>query len=371
MALTDPLEARLVPRPAGRLRVGLVIPQSGPLGLTGPSALDAALLAAHEVNTGDRVRGRALDLVLVDGGRRPAEVAAEVAALTAVGAVDALVGFHTSDVHRAIETVVGGRTPYVFTPPHEGGRRRAGVVCLGPDPARQLRGPIAWLTRTHLLRRWALVGSDYIWPRSVHRHARRLVAEQGAAVVLEARVPLGGVDERLDRLLDDLATSRADAVLLSLVGRDLAAFNAAARAAGLDRRLVRLSGALEENGLMASDGDRTGTLYAAMSSFTSLTDDAHLDLAARHAALLGPQAPVLDSYAEGVHDGIHLVASLASRDALDALVATDRTPLSRSAPEVGAVRSRRGMHLARAEAFGFEVVAGAPTGRTRDPSIWK
>lgn len=363
--LTDPLEAQHLPRPAGRLRVALAVPQSGPLGLTGPSALDAALLAAHETNAAEQLPGRVLDLVLVDAGRRPAEVALDVAGLAAGGLVDAVVGFHTSDVHRAVESALGGRTPYVFTPPHEGGRRLPGVVCLGADPTRQLRGPIAWLTEVHRLRRWALVGSDYIWPRAVHRHARRLVAEQGASVVLEARVPLGGLEDRLERLLDDLVGSRADAVLLSMVGRDLATFNTAARRAGLDQRLVRLSGALEENGLMAARGDRTGTLYAAMPSFASLADDDHADLAARHEALLGPRAPVLDSYAEGVYDGVRLVAALARRDALDA------ASLSRGVPEVADLRRRRGMHLARADAFDLAVVAGAHEDTGRSPSIWK
>jgi ABC-type branched-subunit amino acid transport system substrate-binding protein len=357
----DPLEAQLEPPAPGRLSVGLVIPQSGPLGLTGPSALDAALLAAHEVNTSGGVHGQPVELVLVDGGRAPALVAAEVGRLARSGVVDTLVGFHTSDVHRAIEVEVAGRTPYVFTPPHEGGRRLPGVACLGTDPSQQLRGPLAWLTRHHHLRRWALVGNDYIWPHSVHRHARRLVHAQGASVVLEAQVPLGGLAVRLDRLLEDLRTSGADAVLLSLVGRDLATFNSAARATGLDQRLVRLSGALEENGLLASDGDRTGTLYAAMSSFTSLTDEGHLGLAARHSALFGPQAPVLDSYAEGVYDGVRAVAALARRDALHPETLAD------ALPTVADPRRRQRVHLARADAFAFEVVPAA----ARDASIWK
>ena len=234
--LTDPLDALHERREPGRLRVGLVVPQSGALGLTGPSAVDAALLAAHELNTGGGVRGRYVDLVLVDGGRAPAEVAAETGRLCEAGAVDAVVGFHTSDVHRAVEVVVAGRTPYVFTPPHEGGRRRVGVVCTGVDPGRQLGGPIAWLARHHAARRWALVGNDYIWPQAVHRQARRAVAAAGGRTVLERRVPLGGVAAGMERLLDDLRGARPDALLLSLVGRDLARFNAGLRHAGLDSR---------------------------------------------------------------------------------------------------------------------------------------
>ena len=202
------------------------------------------------------------------------------------------------------------------------------------------------------VRRWALLGNDYIWPQAVHARAPGMVATAGGRVVLDRRVPMGRVGERLDLLVDELRAVRADAVLLSLVGRDLAVFNAALRHSGLDRTLVRLSGALEENGLLACDGDRTGTLYAAMSSFASLTDDRHLALAARHRALLGPEAPVLDGYAAGVYDGLHLVASLAEQQLLrpDLLAPTVRRVLARDAAW-GAV------HLARADGLSFQVVA--------------
>jgi urea transport system substrate-binding protein len=350
--LTDPLQAQLAPRADGSLRVCLVVPQSGPLGLVGPSALDAALLAAHELNVAGGARGRYVDLVLVDGGREPAVVAREVDLLCAAGAIDVVTGSHTSDVHRAIEAVVAGRTSYVFTPPHEGGPRAPGVVCIGTDPLRQLRGSLAWLAMRHKARDWALVGNDYIWPRSVHRVARQVVARNSGRVVLERQVPLGGVAATADRLLDDLRRSRADAVLLSLIGRDLATFNTALKRSGLDRSIVRLSGALEENGLMATGGDDSGLLYASMSSFASLVDDRRLGLVERHRALFGAQAPVLDTYAEGVYDGMHLVGALANEDSL----APERVAPA-TLRLTSATVPRRDVHLALADGLEFAVVS--------------
>ena len=350
--VTDPLEAQLLPRPAGLLRVCLVVPQSGALGLAGPSALDAALPAAPEVNVAGGARGRRVDLVLVDGGRDPQTVATEVRRLCDAGAVDVVTGFHTSDVHRAIEKVTARRVPYVFTPPHEGGRRAPGVVCIGADPLSQLRGSIAWLTAAHRVRHWALVGNDYIWPRAVHRVARQVVARHGSRVVLERRVPLGGVRAGVGRLVDDLRRSGADAVLLSLVGRDLATFNAALKHSGLHRSLVRLSGALEENGLMAAGGDDSGLLYASMSSFATLDDDRRLGLLERHRALFGPEAPVLDTYAEGVYDGVRLVTRIAHHDAPAAPLAAAATAAT-SAPTT---TTRPDVHLAVADGLQFAVV---------------
>ncbi len=346
----DALEARFTPRATGIFRVCLVVPQSGALGMVGPSALEAAVLAVHEVNVAGGVRGSFVDLVLVDGGREPATVAAEVADLCSANAVDVVTGLHTSDVHRAVESAVARRTPYVFTPPHEGGQREPGVVCTGTDPGRQLRRSIEWLTVSHSLRSWALIGNDYIWPRSVHQVARRLIADVSSRVVLEQLVTLGQVLPNVDRMIDQLRRSRADAVLLSLVGRDLAVFNSALRHSGLDRRLVRLSGSLEENGLLALGGDQTGTMYAAMSSFASLVDDRRMSLHERYHALFGPEAPVLDSYAEGLYDGVHLVAALGT----DGSLSPERLASATARRLAGASSD---VYLARAEGFDFSVIS--------------
>ncbi|MFJ7911260.1 ABC transporter substrate-binding protein [Kitasatospora sp. NPDC096204] len=351
--LIDPLDALHSVREESAFRVGLVVPQSGPLGLTGPSALDGALLAAHEVNAGGGVLGRALELVLVDGGGAPGPVAGEVRRLLDAGALDALAGCHTSDVHRAVETVAAGRVAYVFTPPHEGGSRLPGVLCTGTDPSRQLGPAIAELTERHRISRWALIGNDYIWPRSVHRAAEGLAARAGARVVLERRIAFGAVEEALEPLLDALRAARADALLLSLIGRDQVHFNRALRRSGLDRGLVRLSGALEENGLLALGGDDTGTLYAAMPSFATLPEERRQSLAERHRALCGPWAPVLDAYAVGLYEGLRLLADLAARRALapDGLRAAAGRLLRRE----GAGRTP--VHLARAEGLGFAVLS--------------
>lgn len=349
--LIDPLEALLLPRETDALRVGLVVPQSGALGMIGPSALDAALLAAHELNSAGGVRGRYVDLVLVDAGREPARVGHDVDELCRAGALDVVTGFHTSDVHRAIESVVAGRTPYIFTPPHEGGPRRSGVVCVGTDPARQLSGSIGRLAARHSIRRWALIGNDYIWPHAMHQTARSLISATAGRVVLERRVGLGRVGSSMDRLIDDLRRSHAEAVLLSLVGRDLVTFNSALRQSGLDRRLVRLSGSLEENGLLACGGDQTGTLYATMQSFASLRNDRRLGLDQRYEALFGSEAPVLDTYAEGVYDGVHLVGALARDGSLtpERLVSSTRRLQGGGSPVA--------IHLARADGLDFAVVS--------------
>ncbi|WP_104434740.1 ABC transporter substrate-binding protein [Kineococcus xinjiangensis] len=337
--LLDPLAVAVQGPDAHALRIALALPTSGALGMTAPAALACAVLAAEEVNAAGGVLGRPLRLVPVDAGRPAAEVAAEVGRLALAGVVDAVCGHHTSDVHRRLGRVTAGRLPYVFTPPHEGGPREAGVVLLGEGPAEQLLPVAAHLASRRTLRRWALLGNDYVWPRTVHAAAVPLLRAAGAEVVRRELVPVGGVDA--ERLVEGLRRSRVQAVLLSLIGRDLASFNRAFTAAGLGPRIVRVSPALEENGLLEAGGDDSGELFAVMRWFASGSGE----LPARYADRWGAAAPPLGSYAQGCYEGVHLLAGMARQEPLPVLARRSHHPVPH-----GPVR------LARADGVDLTVV---------------
>jgi ABC-type branched-subunit amino acid transport system substrate-binding protein len=186
------------------------------------------------------------------------------------------------------------------------------VALFGPGPTEQLQPVIDHLT-SRSLSRWALVGSDYIWPRSVHAGAVPLIRDAGADVVGSTYVPLGSVDP--EPIIEGLRRCGAQAVLLSLVGRDLATFNRAFAASGLLGRVVRVSGALDETGLLEIDGDDSGELYAAMEWFAADPDED--GFVERYAARWGPVAPPLGEYAHGCYAGLQLLAQLARQGDLD------------------------------------------------------
>ncbi|MEH0109781.1 substrate-binding domain-containing protein [Tersicoccus sp. MR15.9] len=336
----------------GTLGIGLLAPLSGVMGIAGPAILNCAQLAAEQIAARTDL---VPELVLIDAGRRPAEVATEVRQLLDAGLIIGLVGAHTSDVRVAVSRAVTADVPYVFTPPHDTASPRSNTVFTGSAPRLQLRRPLAWISRTHALRRWALIGNDYVWPREVHREAAGQLRAIGQEVVLDRLVPLGAVDT--ERLLDEARSRRADAVLLSLVGRDGITFLRDAAASGADRRFVRLSTALDENCLLAIGGDTTGTLYSAMPSFVLQQDDRHQDFLERYVHRFGTAAPVPASYAEGCHDGVLLLADLWLSGLLETMPAIRAAHALRAdrsgddgAPPSGAVR------LARAEETALVVI---------------
>ncbi len=305
----DPLDALLTPPSRTEYRLALAIPTSGQLGLTAPGALTTAELAVQEVNAHGGIRGRELSLVLVDAGGSPHMVQAQVRDLVHAGAVQAVVGFHTSDVHRAIEQVTAGRVPYLFTPPHEGGGRLLGVGLLGPGPREQLAPALESLGGTRG-RRWVLVGNDYIWPHRFHAAATDMIRATGGDIVDCIYVPFGELDPEL--LIARISALRPDFALLTLIGRDLATLNRAWAVSPLRGRVGRVCGALDETGLLEIDGDDSGELFASMDWFASDLDDGFLD---RYRARWGTLAPQPGVYARGCYDGLHTLAAVAPADA--------------------------------------------------------
>ncbi|GLW04974.1 nitrile hydratase regulator [Microtetraspora sp. NBRC 13810] len=352
----DPFEAHLVE--TDTLRVGLVVPVSGVLGLLGPCAINCALLAASEVNAAGGVLGRRIELVLVDGGRSPAEVGREVSGLVAAGAVQAVVGTHASDVRVTVERALRGAAPFVYTPPYEGGARARGVYYLGEPASRQVGPGLDWLLDHRRARRWFLVGNDYVWPRLVHASARAHLRARSATVVGERFVPSGTSD--MAPLIEELAAVRPDAVLVNLIGSDLVAFNRAFTASGL--AFPRLCGALEEHGLLATGGDVTGELYAAMGYFSSVATDASLSLGGRYTRMFGPDAPLLNGHGHGCYEGVLMLAALARRagslsvPAVEAVADGTAIVSGRGRVVLADRHVRQRVYVGRADGLDFDVV---------------
>jgi ABC-type branched-subunit amino acid transport system substrate-binding protein len=350
-AIVDPLEARLLP--SGSIRIGLIVPVSGVLGLMGPCAINCAVLAAEELNAAGGILGRPVELVLIDGGRPARQVAAEVSGLVGSRTVAAVAGAHASDVRVAVVAAIAGRVPFVYAPPYEGGGHAPGVYFLGEPPGRQLSPGIEWLVGARRARRWYLLGNDYIWPRLVHADARRRLRAHGATVVGESFARYGAAV----RLLDRVADARPDAILLTLIGSDLVAFNRAYASAGLGA--ARLCGALEEHGLLGIGGDVTGGLYASMGYFRDLPTEASRDFAERYAARFGRDAPMLNAHGHGCYEAVAMLAALSARAGSLAVPAMD------ASADGATITSARGtltllnrqvchpVHLARADGLDF------------------
>ena len=349
------------------LNVALVIPRSGPAGMFGPSCELSARLAAEELNVATGVAGRPVRLLTVDGGAGPRRVAERVDRLISAGAVGAVVGWHISAVRQALAPKIRCRVPYVYTALYEGGERTPGVFLTGETPARQLLPAMRVLAQSHGVRRWCVVGNDYVWPRVTAAAARRYARQCGTRVAAEAFVPLGTRD--FTRVLRKVERCAADAVLVLLVGDDAAQFNRAFAAAGLQERALRLSTLMDENMLLASGSEATVGLWSAAGYFETLATSESLSFCASYARRFGVHAPPVGSPGESCYEGLKFLAALAGaggrhppRRRWPWAVAGDSRPvgLDRYEGARGALRLRgnhveQPVYLAEADGLDFHV----------------
>lgn len=340
--------------------LALVTPAGGSAGVFGLSCRMCAELAVREINASGGLLGRHLRLAHIDGGAAPAQVARQVRRLVQVGTVHAVVGWHTSAVRQAVVPAIGGRVPYIYTALYEGGERSPGVLLTGETPASQLYPALEWMARELGVRRWFIVGNDYVWPRSSARAVRSWAPQGGIDVCGERYVPLGC--KSFAPVIGDLSRSPAQGVLMFLVGQDAVYFNRRFAAAGLDGAMVRLTTLTDENMLLASGPTSTRDIYAAAGYFDNLMTSESLDFLGRYTRQFGYDAPVPSSLGESCYEGVKLYSELArSAGTLltDKMLATAEN--ARYESPRGVIRMRRShtvqsVYLARADATDFDVL---------------
>lgn len=341
------------------IRIGLLVPFHGADAIWGPSCQYSAVLAAAELNQQGGILGRQIELLAADAGGDPAEVVARARDLVVKQGAGALIGVHLSSVRQALEQAFAGRVPYVFAPLFEGSGPLPDVFTIGEVPSRQFSGPVRHFLDSIPRSRWFLVGNDYIWPRASHRWIRDFVEANGGEIVGEEYV---GIGDDTSNILDRIGDSRPDVVFQSLVGCECIPFNREFAERGLADNVIRLSGAIEENTLMAIGEANTQNLYCSAGYFNCLDTAENRDFLDRYRKAFGATAPVQGVLSQSCYEAMRFFGALAERarslELDDLAMAADG--LVFKSPR-GQTLMRKGVacgptYLARAVGTEFEVV---------------
>lgn len=337
--------------------VALLIPLCGSAGIWAPSCISSAQVAVAELNQRGGILGRKVKLIMIDAAVEASEPIEEIIYdLIDLGAIDAIVGMHISAIRQRLSKVVCQRIPYIYTPLYEGGETTAGLFAIGETPQEQLGPAITRLQDVYKPKKWALIGNDYVWPRSSNLYAKTCLKQLNVEMVLERYVPFGL--KNVTPLLDSLEASGADAVLVSLVGQDAVSFNRAFGRRGLHSRILRLSCALEENGLLACGKGNLDRLFSVSSYFGSISTDENAAFKERYYGLHGETAPALNALGQSTYEGLHYLSGLLQdyEDVWRQRSTQDHLPVShhsgRRFPQSQGAR-RPSVYLARADGVQF------------------
>lgn len=296
---------------ADPLKVAVLIPQSGPAGLFGPSSKACAEMAADAVNARGGVLGRKIELLFADAGLAPAEASQAALKLWKGSRAGAVIGMHDSAVRGALVGLFKGQVPYFYTPVYEGGECAKGTYVKGETPQQQLQPVIPWIAAERKPTKWYMIGNDYVWGRNTNAAAKGYIEKTGAKVVGDEYLPF--TVDNFDASLARIRDSGADAVLVSLVGGSAVTFNKAFASFGLADKALRLGTLIEENTLMGIGLANAKNLYASSGYFANVETPAAKAFAADYAKRFGPQAPALNGLAESTYEGFLMLEAIARK----------------------------------------------------------
>lgn len=293
------------------VKVGVLVPDSGPAGLFGPSARNSAMLAAEQINAAGGINGENIELMFVDVGVPPAQASQAALRLWKSDGVEAFVGMHDSAVREALIQRFNGEIPYVYTAIYEGNSCATGLYVSGETPSQQLAPVIPYLMETEAVSKWYLIGNDYNWPRDTNALAKEYIAAADGEVVGEEYLPFAVAE--FDSSLQRIKESGADAVLVTLVGGDSVGFNVSFAGFGLDEQALRLGTLIEENTLAGVGADNANRLFSSSGYFASIETEAATTFAAQYADAYGGDAAPLNALGQSTYEGLLMLAALGNK----------------------------------------------------------
>lgn len=200
------------------VRLGLMPPITGIVGLYGPDISWAGTIATQIVNEEGGVLGRPVELILKDDGSIPE---------TAVPAAEALIDEHhcvavignllsNSRIAVASQVTAPRRVPYLNFSFYEGSISEPYFYSFSALPNQQIDKMIPYMARTFGVKMF-FAGHDYEWPRGSVDAAKRALLAVDGEVLGEEYLPMGS---DFGSLLNRLARSGADVFVPYFAGSD-------------------------------------------------------------------------------------------------------------------------------------------------------
>ena len=251
------------------IRIGVLHSLSGSMAINETPLVDAVRLAVEEANASGGLDGRPIEMIVEDCRSDAAYCAQQAEKLISRDGVEALFGCWTSDCRKAVKAVIEKHHHLLFYPlQYEGLEQSPDIIYTGAAPNQQII-PMALWALQNKGKRFYLIGSDYIFPRTANLMVKGILFAQGGQLLGERYVPPGASD--MAAIAKEIAAQHPDFVLNTLSGDSNLHFFRALHEAGISAEKTPVfSTSIAEVGLAAIGADLTTGHYAAWNYFQSL-----------------------------------------------------------------------------------------------------
>ena len=261
---------------ADTVKVGILHSVTGTMAISETGSVQAEKLAIEQINAMGGVLGRKIEYIQEDGASDWPTFAEKSKKLLVNDKVAAVFGCWTSASRKAALPVFEQYNGMLYYPTfYEGLEQSPNVIYTGQEATQQILEGLDWAAREKGAKSFYLLGSDYIWPRTSNKIARKHIENKlGSKVVGEEYYPLGHT--QFNSVINKIKLKKPDVVFISVVGGSNVAFYKQLKAAGIDmgkEKPLFLTISVTEDEILGIGGENIEGIYASMKYFQSLPND--------------------------------------------------------------------------------------------------
>jgi urea transport system substrate-binding protein len=275
--------------------VGQLHSATGTMAISETGSIQAERLAIDQINEAGGILGRKIEIIQEDGASDWPTFAEKARKLLVNDKVAAVFGCWTSASRKAVLPVFEKENGMLYYPTfYEGLEQSKNVIYTGQEATQQIIAGLDWLAKNKGAKKFYLIGSDYIWPRTSNKIARKHIENVlKGEVVGEDYFPLGHT--QFGSLINKIKLKKPDAVYSIIVGGSNVSWWKQLKAAGVtaDKQTI-LTISVTEDEILGIGGENIVGHYAAMKYFQSLDNENNKKFVAAFKAKYGKDAVIGD-----------------------------------------------------------------------------
>jgi len=315
------------------IKVGILHSLSGTMAISEKSVADATLMAIEEINEKGGLLGRKIKPVLFDGKSDWPTFAKEAERLILEEKVSVVFGCWTSASRKTVKPIFEKYDHLLFYPvQYEGLEISPNIIYTGAAPNQQIIPAVKWAF-DNLGKKFFLVASDYVFPRSANTIIKDQVAALRGEILGEEYLLLGS--DAVEDIVAKIIAAQPDVILNTINGdTNLAFFKELRKQAITPEEIPVMSFSIAEKELSVMGAKEGAGNYASWNYFQSIDTENNHSFVRRFKEKYG-QDQVTDDPMEAGYFGVHLWAQAVEEAETDDVTAVLKAILNQSfkAPE--------------------------------------
>jgi urea ABC transporter urea binding protein len=302
-------------RQTAPIRIGILHSLTGTMAISEKSLVDAVQLAVEEINAKGGIAGRRIETVTADGRSDGVTFAREAERLITEEKVSTIFGCWTSSSRKLVKEIVEKYDHLLIYPlQYEGLEESPNIIYTGAAPNQQIIPAVKW-SLDNLGKKFFLVGSDYVFPRTANAIIKDQVKTLQGEIAGEEYLLLGSKD--VNPVVAKIIETKPDVILNTINGDSNVAFFHALRLAGITpEQIPTMSFSIAEEELGSMNIQEMTGNYAAWNYFQSQNDVENREFIKRFQSRYG-SSRVTDDPIETAYFGVYLWAQAVEEGSSD------------------------------------------------------